>query len=206
MDAMELLNRINGMDEDQTPKAMIGAHLCLLNEEGDIINQLAECCIHKPVIRVSGTDAGFVVMDIDFDSDADSILSKMHSLFVKYSEAKTEEVVNPDNPLFVTLLITLLPVDGEHNGYIMAHNPVMHVLCASDIKRPVSCIRVLFRDENVVLYETESDLDFTPIDASVQMQAKQREDAMRRDEMRRQERMDILNHQNELLKNRRSTF
>lgn len=200
MDAIDLLNRINGMDEDQTPKAMIGAHLCLLNEKGDIINKLSECCIHKPVIRVSGTNEGFVTMDIDFDSDADSILSKMHSLFARYVEEKTKEVVDPDNPLFVTLIITLLPVDGENNGYIMAHNPIVYMLCASDVKRPVSCIRVLFKDENVVLYETESDFDFTPIDAAIQMQVKERDELLRRDEIRRQERLEQQNHQYDLVR------
>lgn len=203
MDARELLDRINGTDEEGEARAIIGVHLYVMDADGNVKKELAECSMHGPVIRLGGTDMGFAVMDIDFDTDADSMLTKMHTLFMRYAAEKTREVTDPDDPSFICLMICLIPADEEHDGYIMAYNPLMHVLCASDVRRPVSCIRLLLKDETVNLYETESELDFTSVETSVRMQINQREEILRKEEERRQKRREDMEHLNELMKKSR---
>lgn len=200
MNAEELINQINGVNEEGTARAIIGMQLCIMDEKGEIIKNLAECGMHGPAIRLYGTDMGYVTMDIDFDSEADSMLAKMHTICMQYAAEKTAEVIDPDKPTFVCLLISLLAAEGEHDGYVMAYNPIMHVLCASDVRRSVSCIRLLFKDENVNLYETESELDLTSVEASVQMQIKQRQQMLDRQEERKQMRREEAEHLNELMK------
>lgn len=204
VDAFELVNKINGIDGDNTPKAMIGVYHYLLDDKGEVKRELENSCLHKPVINIQAGPEGYTVLDIEFDSDMDTQLAKMNKILMNFSQGKSEQMLsNEEQELTPTLVITLVPVEEAHNGYVMAYNPLMYCLCAADIRKPVSCLRLLFKADNVMLYETEEDLDFAPIESSVQMEIRRKEEQLRRDEEQRQKRQDFLNYQNELAKKHR---
>ena len=193
---LEIMNEINGKDENGDPKAIIGLQHVLLNQDGSIVKTIDKEDVLKPEVYILPKD-GFLQIDVKFDKTYDISLIKMWKILenftnesaLYYADEKREENVP-------ALIVNLLPMAEDVDSYVIAANPIIQTLTASDSKSGINCIRMLFNADNVHFFFSDDAIDMKEIDTEVANEVYKREMAEQKAAEIRNQRISNLQQQN----------
>lgn len=195
----QILNSICGIDADGESKCIIGFKLILLNQSGEEIKVFDSESIYKPIVNIFVNNA-FVQMDVEYDSAGDVSLQRTWNILEKYTSMNSNRMI--DDIQYkdeLAMVITLIPVNGDIEQFIVASNPVLHCITALGPKKPVSCIRMLFAPGDIHFMKSDP-IDTMSLDTEVEEEIRRREFAEQTVQTRREKRIEEMERLEELRK------
>lgn len=185
----EIMNAINGLDENGEAKAIIGIQYVLLNKNGEPVKVMDKEDVYKPEINIIPRD-GIMQVDIRFDSEQDISLAKIWKILEQYTKASGDFYVKDDvNEPVPSLILSIIPLTEETDSYVVAGDPLMHALTAIVPKGDVNCIRLIFNADFVHFFFSEDAIDTNDIATEVSDELYRREYANRQMDVRREQRI-----------------
>lgn len=159
----EIMNVINGLDENGEAKAIIGIQYVLLNKAGEPVKIMDKEDVYKPEINIIPRD-GIMQVDIRFDSEQDISLAKIWKILEQYTKSSGDFYAkdDADEPI-PSLILSIIPLTEETDSYVVAGDPLMHALTATVPKGGVNCIRLIFNADFVHFFFSEDAIDMNDI-------------------------------------------
>ncbi len=170
MNVEEILNGICGRNpETHEAKAITGVYLyeAVIGEEH--VKEINSAVTYNPEVQIYPLGQ-FTTVEINFSVDSDVDLYKICQMLKKRLELSKD---NPDKVYAITC--TFMPKDYSNNKSfsIECMNPLIHSLTALTPQGKVSCLRIVFDNEDVNLYEqTEVDTYKTDIEVNYSLDSK----------------------------------
>lgn len=185
----EIMNVINGLDENGEAKAIIGIQYVLLNKNGEPVKVMDKEDVYKPEINIIPRD-GIMQVDIRFDSEQDISLAKIWKILEQCTKS-SGDFYTKDNAdeLVPSLILCIIPLTEETDSYVVAGDPLMHALTATVPKGGVNCIRLIFNADFVHFFFSEDAIDMNDIATEVSDELYRREYANRQMDVRRERRI-----------------
>lgn len=185
----EIMNSINGLDENGDAKAIIGIQYVLLNKAGELTKIIDKEDVYKPEINIFPRD-GIMQVDIRFDSEQDISLAKIWKILEQYSNDAANYYANNDTDEPVpSLILNIIPLTEETDSYIIAGDPLMQALTAMAPKGSINCIRLIFDANFVHFFFSDDGIDMQDIETEVADELYRREYAERQANARREQRI-----------------
>ena len=109
----EIMEAINGLDENGEAKAIIGIQYVLLNKNGEAVKVMDKEDVYKPEINIIPRD-GIMQVDIRFDSEQDISLAKIWKILEQYTKSTGDFYAkdNADEPV-PSLILCIIPLTEE---------------------------------------------------------------------------------------------
>lgn len=159
----DIINSINGRDEDRLPKCAVSLDKYVFDAEtkkpvSQITRALANVEIN--ITRIPSGTHYFVQVDFTFLSAKGFEINTLWEFLQEYG--KVISLVDDETKEIPQLFVTLIPLSYEGRYYFLCSLPIFWSLMALKPGETANTIRVLFDSETVGLYET-NDVDFEKI-------------------------------------------
>ena len=170
MEPLEILKSACGKDDNSQANSAITINLYQIKDELSKLNPLYSHTAFNPAISIKNTNE-FVIIDLIFNSPADSDLQIFWTLLEKYGN--TQSVTNEAEEIHLcNFVIVPKKYDGQY--YIDARDPIIWTLQPIKPNQPLNIIRLLFANDSFSLYETD-DIDVATIEAEVEREVEESE-------------------------------
>lgn len=172
--ARTVLKAVQGVNEDNMPKACLSLSLMNYFSDAKRFGNIAEQALYKPVVEINKR-GDFCLIVLKFPNDRDVSLRTLVSHLNKYGDMENQLTSQSKNIPFASL--TIVPVDALGVLYMTAVNPIMWVAqpdapkTLGDIStsKELKNLHILFPLENLEFYQSD-EIDMTDIIAAAQRQ------------------------------------
>lgn len=171
MDINEIYNETIGSDENGVAKSFVSLSYKTFNENTNEIFVKNEHSMHKPVVNITSAE-GITQILLQFPAAVDSDMRIAWNITQKYLSDISDTNYNEiDIPV---LVLNIIPVSLNGQYYITATTPLFQFVCSDSPLSPVNSICFIFKDEDVVFYETD-EISMDQIQGEIEREMNERE-------------------------------